>query len=401
MTSPDAPAHPPGSLQGIRVLDLSRVLAGPWATQILADLGADVIKVERPDGGDDTRSWGPPFLTDAEGERGDAAYYLGANRNKRSIALNMADPAQLGAIRELARGCHVLVENFRTGGLQKYGLDYETLRERNPALVYCSITGFGQTGPSAHRPGYDFAIQAMSGLMSVTGESDGCPGGMPMKVGVATADLSAGLYAVIGILAALRHAEKTGQGQHVDISLMDCQVALLANQAMNYLVSGEIPGRLGNSHPNVVPYEVFASSDGHLVVAATTDAQFASLCRALGLDLADDERFAANSDRVENRAELVKILNEVFATRTASEWFEILEEAQVSYGPINDIAQVFDDPQVQHRELARRFATNEYGDLTLVASPLRMSETPPSYRLAPPRLGQHTEEILADLRWGG
>ncbi|MDE0217536.1 MAG: CaiB/BaiF CoA-transferase family protein [bacterium] len=399
MTASGAPGHPPGSLQGIRVLDLSRVLAGPWATQILADLGADVIKVERPDGGDDTRSWGPPFLTNAGGERGDAAYYLGTNRNKRSIALNMADPAQLEAIRELASGCHVLVENFRTGGLQKYGLDYETLRERNPALVYCSITGFGQTGPSAHRPGYDFAIQAMSGLMSVTGERDGRPGAAPMKVGVATADLSAGLYAAIGILAALRHAEKTGQGQHLDIALLDCQVALLANQAMNYLVSGEVPSRLGNAHPNVVPYEVFTTSDGHLVAAATTDAQFAALCRALGLDLDDDERFATNSDRVENRAELVKILNDAFATRTASEWFAILEEAQVSYGPINDIAQVFDDPQVQHREMARRFATDEYGDLTLVASPLRMSETPPSYRLAPPRLGQHTEEILAGLGW--
>lgn len=397
MTPPDTSPQPTGPLQGIRVLDLTRILAGPWATQLLADLGADVIKIERPDGGDDTRSWGPPFLEDKHGHRGDAAYFLVANRNKRSLALDMSDPPQLAAVKKLAGESHVLVENFRTGTLQKYGLDYPTLKALNPSLVYCSITGFGQTGPLASRPGYDFVIQGMAGLMSVTGEPEGRPGAVPMKVGVATADLSAGLYATVGILAALRHAEHTGEGQHLDLALMDCQVALLANQAMNYLVSGETPGRLGNAHPNVVPYEVFSTSDGHLIVAAANDAQFTALCQALDLDLAADERFATNGARVDNRAELADILDKEFKTRNTADWIAVLTSARIPHGPINDIAHVFDTPQVRARGLARRFPTEDYGDLTLVANPLKMSRTPPSYRLLPPRLGEHTEEILAEL----
>ncbi|GAB3324251.1 CaiB/BaiF CoA transferase family protein [Haliea atlantica] len=389
-----------GALAGVRVLDLSRVLAGPWATQILADLGAEVVKIEHPQGGDDTRGWGPPFVEREDGSR-DAAYYFVANRNKRSVALDISRPEGQEAVRRLAAQSQVLVENFKLGGLAKYGLDYDSLRQVNPALVYCSVTGFGQTGPDARRPGYDYLIQGRSGLMSITGQPDGQPGAEPMKVGVATSDLSAGLYATIGILAALRHAERTGEGQHLDISLLDCQVSLLANQAQNYLVSGKTPVRLGNAHPNVAPYQVFESADGYLILAVGNDRQFAAFCREAGVPaLSEDPRFARNADRVANREALAEVIQPLMHQRRSNDWFRALEAASVPCGPINSIDKIFEDPQVLARDMRLDMPLPKGASIPQVASPLRLSATPPRYRAAPPALGEHTAEVLAELGLG-
>jgi crotonobetainyl-CoA:carnitine CoA-transferase CaiB-like acyl-CoA transferase len=385
----------PHALAGVRVLDLSRVLAGPWATQILGDLGADVIKVEKPGAGDDTRGWGPPFVEAPEGEKGDAAYYLAANRNKRSLTLDFTKPEGAALIRRLAPRCQILVENYKTGGLAKYGLDYESLRALNPALVYCSITGFGQNGPYAPRAGYDYLIQAMGGLMSITGQPDGAPGAEPMKVGVAVADLFTGMYAVTGILAALRHAERTGEGQRLDICLLDAQVAMLANQAMNYFVGGEPPTRLGNAHPNIAPYQVFPTADGHLVLAVGNDGQWRSFCTLAGIEA--DARFATNASRVANRAALVPIVAAAMTARTTSGWIAALEDAGVPCGPINAIDQVFADPHVKARGLAEAMTRADGTPITLVASPLRLSATPTDPRRAPPTLGADTDDVLAEL----
>lgn len=391
------PTESSRALEGIQVLDLSRVLAGPWATQILADLGAEVVKVERPGAGDDTRGWGPPFVERRDGSH-DAAYYFVANRNKRSVILDITRPEGQEAVRRLAARSQILVENFKLGGLARYGLDYESLRNINPALVYCSITGFGQTGPDARRPGYDYLVQGRSGLMSITGQPDGHPGAEPMKVGVATSDLSAGLYATIGILAALRHAERTGEGQQLDISLLDCQVSLLANQAQNYLVSGKPPGRLGNAHPNVAPYQVFESADGYLILAVGNDRQFAVFCREAGApELSEDPRFVRNADRVANREALAAAIQPLMRRRSSAEWFSALEAVSVPCGPIHTIDQVFRDPQVLAREMCLDMPLPSGESVAQVASPLRLSATPPRYHTAPPALGQHTGEVLAEL----
>jgi len=387
----------PGALAGVKVLDLSRVLAGPWATQILADLGADVIKVERPGAGDDTRGWGPPFVERQDGSR-DAAYYFVSNRNKRSVAIDITTAEGQDAVRRLAADSHVLVENFKRGGLAAYGLDYASLKAVNPALVYCSVTGFGQTGPDAGRPGYDYLIQARSGLMSITGQPDGQPGAEPMKLGVATSDLSAGLYAAIGILAALRHAERTGEGQQLDISLLDCQVGLLANQALNYLVSGDCPRRLGNAHPNVAPYQVFEAADGFLVLAVGADRQFVAFCREVDAEhLVDDPRFATNAARVAHRELLAGKIAPIMRQRNCEEWFVMLERAGVPCGPINTIEQVFADPQVLAREMRFDMPLTGGSSVPQLANPLRLSVTPPSYRHSPPALGEHTAEVLREL----
>ena len=382
------------SLKGVRVLDLSRVLAGPWATQILGDLGADVIKIEKPGAGDDTRAWGPPFVATADGIRGDAAYYLSCNRNKRSLAVDITTTEGAEILRQLAPHCQILVENFKTGGLAKYGLDYASVAKLNPSLVYCSITGFGQTGPYAERPGYDYLIQAMGGLMSITG----APDGEPMKVGVAVADLFTGMYAVTAILAALRHAERTGEGQQLDISLLDCQVAMLANQAMNYLVSGNAPARLGNFHPNIAPYQGFATSDGHIVVAVANDGQFRAFCATVSLPaVASDRRFHDNASRVAHRAELTAMLTPVMKTRTSAAWIEALGAADVPCGPINTIDQVFADPHVRARRGVEEMQRADGATVRLPASPLRMTRTPATARAAPPLAGQDTESALREL----
>jgi formyl-CoA transferase len=387
------------ALQGIRVLDLSRVLAGPWCTQNLADLGADVIKVERPGAGDDTRAWGPPFLKGRDGrDTSDAAYYLAANRNKRSVEIDLASPAGQQAVRELARLSDVVVENYKVGQLKKYGLDYASLAALNPRLVYCSVTGFGQTGPWAHRPGYDFIIQALGGLMSITGEADDRPGGGPQKVGVAVSDLMTGMYATQAVLAALLHRERTGEGQYIDVALLDVQVAMLANMNTNFLVSGRPPKRWGNAHANIVPYQAFRASDQWLVVAVGNDEQYRRFCE-LGRrpDLHRDERFARNSDRVRNRETLVPLLAAMIAERPAAWWLGELERAGVPCGPINDLAQVFDNEQVRARGLRMEIERDDAGPVPLVGSPLKMSATPPVCRIAPPRLGQHTDEVLREL----
>ncbi len=396
--------HPMNSLDGIRILDLSRVLAGPWCTQTLADLGADVIKIERPDTGDDTRSWGPPFLAQADGrETAEAAYYLGTNRNKRSVTCDIAQPAGQALLKSLVAHCDVFVENFKVGDMKRYGLDYDTLRAINPRLVYCSITGFGQTGPYSERAGYDYAIQGMGGLMSVTGERDDLGGG-PQKVGVAVADLFTGLYATVSILAALRHAERTGQGQRVDMALLDTQVAMLANLGANYLVSGKVPGRAGNAHQNIVPYQVFEvapQADGradHIILAVGNDGQYAKFCDVAGRpELAADPRFARNQDRVRHRAVLVPLLEAVMKTRTKSDWLRALEAAKVPCGAINKLDEVFADPQVQARGMVDTWNHPLRPDLRLVASPARLSATPVRKDLPPPLLGQHTREVLAEL----
>ena len=389
----------PGPLAGVRVLDLSRVLAGPWATQVLADLGAEVIKIERPGAGDDTRHWGPPFTTRADGAKGDAAYFLCANRNKKSVTLDIARPEGAAAARALAAQSDVVVENFKTGGLKKYGLDYASLAAANPRLVYCSITGFGQTGPYAGRADYDYMIQGMGGLMSVTGQPDGAPGAEPMKVGVAVVDLFTGLYASNAVLAALLHARATGQGQHIDLALFDVQAAMLANQASNWFVSGVSPQRLGNAHPNLAPYQPFPASDGAVIVAVGNDGQFAALCRALGApELAGDPRFASNALRVEHRAALAPAIAALTAGRTMAELFAALEAAGVPCGPINSIEQVFAEPQAVARELVVQQARDDLaGPVRTVASPIRMSATPAAYDGAPPALGQHTDQVLGEL----
>ncbi len=395
------------SLDGIRVLDLSRVLAGPWCTQTLADLGADVIKIERPGSGDDTRSWGPPFLKDAKGQdTAEAAYYLGANRNKRSVTCDIAQSEGQALIRELVKHCDVFVENFKVGDMARYGLDYASLRAIKPQLVYCSVTGFGQTGPYRERAGYDYAVQGMGGLMSVTGERDDLGGG-PQKVGVAVADLFTGMYATVAILAALRHAERTGEGQHVDMALLDTQVAMLANLGSNYLVSGKVPGRAGNAHQNIVPYQVFEvmAAEGappeqrdHLILAVGNDGQFAKFCAVAGHpEWAQHPHYAQNADRVRHRAELVPLLEAVMKTRTKASWLAALEAAKVPCGAINTLGEVFADPQVQDRGMVNRWAHPVQPDLKLVASPIKMSQTPVRQSLPPPLLGQHTEEVLSEV----
>ncbi len=395
------------SLDGIRVLDLSRVLAGPWCTQTLADLGADVIKIERPGSGDDTRSWGPPFLKNAQGQdTAEAAYYLGANRNKRSVTCDIAQSEGQALIRELVKHCDVFVENFKVGDMARYGLDYASLRAIKPQLVYCSVTGFGQTGPYRERAGYDYAVQGMGGLMSVTGEREDLGGG-PQKVGVAVADLFTGMYATVAILAALRHAERTGEGQHVDMALLDTQVAMLANLGSNYLVSGKVPGRAGNAHQNIVPYQVFEvmAAEGappeqrdHLILAVGNDGQFAKFCAVAGHpEWAQHPHYAQNADRVRHRAELVPLLEAVMKTRTKASWLAALEAAKVPCGAINTLGEVFADPQVQDRGMVNRWAHPVQPDLKLVASPIKMSQTPVRQSLPPPLLGQHTEEVLSEV----
>jgi crotonobetainyl-CoA:carnitine CoA-transferase CaiB-like acyl-CoA transferase len=392
------------TLDGIRVLDLSRVLAGPWCTQTLADLGADVIKVERPGTGDDTRTWGPPFLKDRAGQdTAEAAYYLGTNRNKRSLTCDIAHPEGQALIRELALHCQVFVENFKVGDMARYGLDYASLRAINPRIVYCSVTGFGQTGPYRERAGYDYAIQGMGGLMSITGERDDLGGG-PQKVGVAVSDLFTGMYATVGILAALRHAERTGEGQHVDMALLDTQVAMLANLGANYLVSGKVPGRAGNAHQNIVPYQVFEvapAADGHkdhLILAVGNDSQFAKFCQVAGRpELAADPRFAKNQDRVRHRDVLVPMLETVMKARPKADWLAALEAAKVPCGAINNLAEVFADPHVQERAMVREWEHPLAGNVRLVASPLKLSATPVRADHVPPLLGQHTEQVLREV----
>ncbi len=392
------------SLDGIRVLDLSRVLAGPWCTQTLADLGADVIKIERPGSGDDTRGWGPPFLLDADGrETAEAAYYLGTNRNKRSVTCDISQPDGQALVRELVVLCDVFVENFKVGDMARYGLDYASLKKLNPRLVYCSVTGFGQTGPYRERAGYDYAVQGMGGLMSITGERDDIGGG-PQKVGVAVADLFTGMYAAVAILAALRHAERTGEGQAIDMALLDTQVAMLANLGANYLVSGKVPGRSGNAHQNIVPYQVFETApaaDGspdHLILAVGNDSQFARFCDvAARPDLAEDPRFAKNQDRVRNRAVLVPLLEALMKQWSKAHWLAALERATVPCGAINNLAEVFADPQVQHRGMVDTWQHPLEPKLRLVASPMKLSESPVRTDLPPPLLGQHTEQVLAQL----
>jgi len=384
-----------GALSHIRVLDLSRVLAGPWTTQILGDLGADILKIEKPGEGDETRAFGPPFLQTKDGARGDATYFLSANRNKQSVTIDFSKPEGAALVRRLARRSHIVVENFKTGSLARYGLDYASLAADNPALVYCSLTGFGHDGPYKDKAGYDYLIQGMGGLMSITGQPDGMPGAEPMKVGVAVSDLFTSLYAAIAILAALIHQGQTGEGQAIDMALFDCQAAALANQAANYLVGQTAPTRLGNAHPNIVPYQVFPTADGHLILAVANDRQFARFCRAANIGhLAADPRFVTNADRVGHREILIDLLKPVLAAHTTADWIARLEAADVPCGPINAIGQVFADPQAVARGLTISMAHAVAGPIDLVASPLRLAKTPPEYRSAPPLLGQHTDAVL-------
>jgi len=387
-----------GALSHIRVLDLGRVLAAPWATQILGDLGAEIVKIEQPGVGDETRHFGPPFLSAADGGPGDAAYFLTANRNKKSVTIDFAKPEGAALVKRLVRRSHVVVENFKTGALARYGLDYESLAAENPGLIYCSLTGFGHDGPRKDKAGYDYLIQGMGGLMSITGQPDGAPGAEPMKVGVAVSDLVTGLYSTIAILTALLHQARTGEGQSIDMALFDCQAAALANQAANYMVGGLLPTRLGNAHPNIVPYQVFATVDGYLILAVANDRQFASFATAAGLEtLSSDPRFATNAVRVEHRALLIDTLTPVLARRPTADWIALLEAANVPCGPINRVDQVFADPQAIARGLTVAMEHASGRTIDLVASPLRLSRTPPEYRSAPPLLGQHTEEILEQV----
>jgi crotonobetainyl-CoA:carnitine CoA-transferase CaiB-like acyl-CoA transferase len=389
-----------GALDDIKVVDLSRVLAGPWSTQNLADLGADVIKIERPGVGDDTRSWGPPFVSHTEGDAQDAAYFFCANRNKRSLTLDFTTDKGREILIKLIAQADVLIENYKVGGLKKYGLDYDSLSRINPRLIYCSITGFGQDGPYADRPGYDALVQAMGGLMSVTGEPDEVPGGGPQKVGVAVVDILTGLYATNAILAALLHRAKSNQGQHIDIALLDVQVAALANQSGNYLLSGSVPQRMGSAHPSIVPYQPFVCADGHVMLAIGNDGQFTSLCRAAGqAAIASDERFATNAMRVRHRAELLEVLTPLMRQHSVERWCELAQQEGFPCGPINTIDRVFRDPQVRAREMHIQMNSPSYGALDLVASPMRLSASPVSYRRAPPSLGQDTQEVLRDLHY--
>jgi crotonobetainyl-CoA:carnitine CoA-transferase CaiB-like acyl-CoA transferase len=388
-----------GPLSHIRVLDLSRVLAGPWAGQNLADLGAEVIKVERPGSGDDSRAFGPPWVKDKSGrDTKDSAYYTSANRGKKSITLNISRPEGQKLARELARISDVLIENYKFGDLARYGLAYDDLRKINPRLIYCSVTGFGQTGPYRERPGYDFMIQGMGGMMSVTGEPDDRPGGGPQRAGVPVADIITGMYASIAICAALAHRAESGKGQHLDLALLDSQIALLAYQNTNYFSTGSPPRRIGNLHPNIVPYQPFRTRDGSVILACGNDNLYRKFCEAAGCpELADDPRFATNGARVENRAEMTQLLSQVFAQRTTREWVELLDAAGVPNGPINDVAQVFQEPQVKARGVKIELEHAVAGKLPLVASPMRFSATPLEHRLAPPVLGQHTDEILREV----
>jgi len=383
------------ALSHVRVLDLSRVLAGPWASQALADLGAEVIKVERPGTGDETRGWGPPWLRDAHGhETRASAYFASANRAKKSIAVDLARPEGQAIVRRLAQRADVLLENYKVGALARHGLGYEQLAAENPRIVYCSITGFGQSGPYRGRAGYDLLIQGMGGLMSITGEADG----EPVKVGVAVTDVLTGMYAATAVLAALAHRDRSGRGQHIDLALLDVQIAMLANQAQSYLVTGRAPGRLGNAHPSIVPYQAFATSDGHIVLAIGNDGQFARFCEVAGRpELARDPRFATNASRVQHRGELVAALAPILAARGAADWVGALEAAGVPCGPINDLAQVFEDPHVRHRGVRVEVPDPRCGTVPVVASPIRLSETPVRYDTPPPALGQHTREVLVGI----
>jgi len=384
----------PGPLAGIRVLDLTRVLAGPWAAQNLADLGAEVIKVERPNKGDDSRAFGPPWLKDAAGgDTTDSAYFACANRAKKSITVDLANPKGQAIVRELAARCDVLLENFKFGDLDRYGLGYAQLKTVNPALIYCSLTGFGHSGPWRERPGYDFMVQGMGGLMSITGERDDRPGGGPQKAGIPIADLITGMYASVAVCAALAHRAKSGKGQHLDLALFDSLVAVLANQGANYLATGAAPGRLGNDHPNIAPYQVFRTKDGSLILACGNDNLFRKFCEVAGCaSLPDDARFATNGKRVANRVELTRILSDIFLKKTTREWIEALEAAGVPSGPINDLKQVFEEPQAVARGLRMQI-----GNVSLVRSPMRFSETPIEHQAPPPLLGQHTEDVLRGL----
>ncbi|TKJ63613.1 CoA transferase [Pseudomonas viridiflava] len=388
-----------GALSHLRVLDLSRVLAGPWAGQILADLGADVIKVERPVCGDDTRSWGPPFLKDEAGQNTtEAAYYLSANRNKQSVTIDFTRPEGQQLVRELVAKSDIVIENFKVGGLAAYGLDYASLKAVNPKLIYCSITGFGQTGPYAKRAGYDFMIQGLGGLMSLTGRPDGDEGGGPVKVGVALTDILTGLYSTTAILAALAHRDQSGVGQYIDMALLDVQVACLANQAMNYLTTGVAPKRLGNAHPNIVPYQDFPTADGDFILTVGNDSQFRKFAEVAGQSQwATDPRFLTNKLRVANRSELIPLIRQATVFKTTAQWVDELEAAGVPCGPVNDLSQVFDDPQVLARGLAIELPHVLGGRVAQVASPIRLSETPVEYRRAPPLLGEHTSQVLQEL----
>jgi formyl-CoA transferase len=399
MTDTATSAALPKSLGHIRVLDLSRVLAGPWCSQNLADLGADVIKIERPGSGDDTRAWGPPYARDPEGrDTTEAAYYLSANRGKRSVTVDIASSAGQALLRDLVCQCDVVLENFKVGHLKRYGLDYDSLKAIKPGLVYCSITGFGQDGPYAHRAGYDFLVQGMGGLMSVTGERDDLPGGGPQKVGVALTDLMTGMYATIAVLAALTHRDRTGEGQHIDMALLDTQVAMLANVGSNYLNSGKAPRRWGNAHPNIVPYQTFACADGHIIVATGNDGQYQKFVDAGGRpELATDPRFATNPLRVQNRDLLVPLLAGMVATKPRDEWIALLEARGVPCGPINDVGDVFENPQVKARGIAIDLPHPAAGTVRLVRSPMKMSATPATSDKAPPLLGQHTDEVLREV----
>ncbi|MBL3703273.1 CoA transferase [Sulfitobacter sp. BDSS02] len=390
-------AHAPGPLDGLRVLDLSRILAGPTCTQLLGDYGAEVIKIEKPGHGDDTRAWGPPYVTGPDGEpTAESAYYLSANRNKRSVAVDIATDEGAETVRQLARHCDILVENFKVGGLAKYGLDYHSLSRDNPGLVYCSITGFGQTGPNAHKPGYDLLAQGYGGIMSLTGD----PEGEPMKVGVGVTDVICGLYAVTAILAAIRHRDQSGEGQHIDIALVDSQVAWLVNAGTNYLLSGQEQPRLGNQHPNIVPYQVFATGDGHVIVAAGNDAQYKRFCGILGrADLAEDERFRRNIDRVTNRDILIGLLAAEILRFGKADLVRAMEAAGVPGGPINSLSEVFASDQVEARgmKISMPDAHAASGAVPLIGNPVKFSKTPVSYRHAPPACGADTQEVLNDL----
>jgi crotonobetainyl-CoA:carnitine CoA-transferase CaiB-like acyl-CoA transferase len=392
----------PAALDGIKVLDLSRVLAGPWCTQILADLGADVIKIERPGVGDDTRTWGPPFIKDANGNDTDqASYFTACNRNKRSVTVDMATADGQALLKQMAAQADIVVENFKTGGLKQYGLDQESLRAANPRLIYCSVTGFGHDGPYAERAGYDLMIQAMTGMMSITGRPDDVPGGGPLRVGVALTDLFTGVYASTAILAALQVRDRTGEGQHIDMALLDVGMAILANQASAFLNTGKAPERQGNTHPSLAPYQDFPTLDGSMLLAIGNNGQFARFCEAAGnAEWAADARFASNTLRVKHRGVLIPMMEELTRTRTTADWVTLLEDKAVPCGPINDIAQAFDDAQVKSRGLAvtlPRHAGDGIESITGVASPLRLTATPPVLRHAPPALGQHTREVLAEF----
>jgi formyl-CoA transferase len=389
----------PGPLAHLRVLDLSRVLAGPWAAQNLADLGAEVIKIERPGAGDDTRGWGPPWLKDGQGkDTTESAYFASVNRNKKSVTLDISKPEGQAIARELAGKCQVLIENYKVGTLKRYGLAYEDLKAANPGLIYCSVTGFGQDGPFAPLPGYDFIFQGMGGLMSITGERDGQPGAGPQKVGIAITDVLTGMYASVAILAAITHRERTGQGQYIDTALLDTIVAFNANQIVSYFTSGKVPIRWGNAHPQVVPYEVFPTADGHIILAIGNDGQFERFCEVAGAsELAQEARFKTMSQRIVHRAELIPLIAEIMRMRTKAEWIEALEAATVPCGPINNMKEVFENPQVQHRELRVDIPHPSGGTAPVVRSPLRLSETPVDYRLAPPLLGQHNDDVLRGL----